>query len=70
MKEFENPNIDKELADLISMEVDQILQEIKAEEDAAAAALERESPVQALPEEQVEPVAEETLYATVKSPCI
>ena len=31
MKEFENENIDKELAELISMEVDQILQELKAE---------------------------------------
>lgn len=54
MKEFENPNIDKELAELISMEVDQILQEIKAEEDAATAALEREPSAQELPVEPTE----------------
>lgn len=58
MKEFENPNIDKELAELISMEVDQILQEIKAEEDAATAALEREPSAQELPVEPTEPEEE------------
>jgi len=34
MKEFENPNIDKELADLIAAEVNQIMQEIREEETA------------------------------------
>ena len=34
MKEFENPNIDKDLADLIASEVDQIMQEIRESETA------------------------------------
>lgn len=55
MKEFENPNIDKELAELISMEVDQILQEIKAEEDAAAAAEAQEAAAEEIPAEPTEP---------------
>lgn len=55
MKEFENPNIDKELAELISMEVDQILQEIKAEEDAAAAAEAQEPAAEEIPAEPTEP---------------
>lgn len=60
MKEFENPNIDKELAELISMEVDQILQEIKAEEDAAAAAAAGAASAEEIPAEPVEPAAELT----------
>ena len=74
MKEFENPNYDKELAELISMEVDQILQEIKAEEASAEAVAEAqpdavaEAPVEeisadaeaveTLPDDQLQPEGE------------
>lgn len=60
MKEFENPNIDKELAELISLEVDQILQELKAEEAAETETTEVEEAVEAAETEEnpVEPIPE------------
>ena len=65
MKEFENEILDKELASLISLEVDQILQEIKAEETLANMAAEPAPVVEELPVEEAPAEAEETLQEEV-----
>lgn len=61
MKEFENEILDKELASLIYLEVDQILQEIKAEEALTDMATESAPVTEALPVEAEPAEAEEVL---------
>ncbi|MBQ5672467.1 MAG: hypothetical protein IIV43_08965, partial [Oscillospiraceae bacterium] len=59
MKEFENPNIDKDLADLIASEVDQIMQEIRAEETADTIIAELLAEEKMGSREAIEPAPEE-----------
>ena len=84
MKEFENENIDKELAELISMEVDQILQELKAEgetvdsimaelvaDDTVAEEATEEIPAEEAPAEEdadAEPELDETAEESPEEP--